>query len=315
MPSRTVAAPGPDPVLLAEHRPTVAGAATSYRVWGDPDAATTLVAVHGFRGDHHGLLPIVAHLPGHRVITPDLPGFGESAPFPGTHDLAAYAAWLTELCDLLRSGFPDTPVALLGHSFGSVVAAAAVAGGLRPDRLVLVNPIAAPALQGRRAVLSAIAVGYYRLGARLPAALGNQLLANRAVVRAISQLMVTTRQKPLRRWIHDQHHRYFSGYADRRVVLEAFSASVSHDVAEHAAGLTVPTLLVAGDRDDLVPVPAVERLHRAVPGSRLEILPGVGHLIHYERPAAAAALIGEFLGGGAPPQGPSRSASGPGSDR
>src|ERR671916_2177797 len=88
--------PAPEPVPVSEHSITVAGAATRYWIWGEAEAEVTIVAVHGFRGDHHGLLPIVARLRGFRVITPDLPGFGRSTPFPATgpqHDVDAYAGW------------------------------------------------------------------------------------------------------------------------------------------------------------------------------------------------------------------------------
>lgn len=71
------------------------GGTTAYWVYGPEDAETTIVAVHGFRGEHHGLEPVLAFLPEARVIAPDLPGFGETAPLPGrTHDLDEYAAWL-----------------------------------------------------------------------------------------------------------------------------------------------------------------------------------------------------------------------------
>ena len=52
----------------------VLGGTTAYWVYGPEDAATTLVAVHGFRGEHHGLEPVVAHLDGIRVISPGPPG-------------------------------------------------------------------------------------------------------------------------------------------------------------------------------------------------------------------------------------------------
>nr|BFF14075.1 hypothetical protein GCM10025699_53780 [Microbacterium flavescens] len=61
----------------------VSGSATRYWTYepsGSEEARVTVVAVHGFRGDHHGLEPVVAHLTGVRVIMPDLPGFGESSP-------------------------------------------------------------------------------------------------------------------------------------------------------------------------------------------------------------------------------------------
>ena len=59
----------------------VFGRTTRYWVYGPDDAAVTLVAVHGFRGDPHGLEPVVAFLDGIRVIAPDLPGFGEAEAF------------------------------------------------------------------------------------------------------------------------------------------------------------------------------------------------------------------------------------------
>lgn len=57
----------------------VHGGTTAYWAYGPDDADTTVVAVHGFRGEHHGLEPVLAFLPEVRVIAPDLPGFGESA--------------------------------------------------------------------------------------------------------------------------------------------------------------------------------------------------------------------------------------------
>lgn len=271
-----------------------AGSGARYRVWGDPRASTTVIAVHGFRGDHHGLLPITTRLHHARVLTPDLPGFGASPRFgSGRHDVAAYADWLAGFWDQLRR--PGDRLVIIGHSFGSVISAAAVAGGLHPDALVLINPIAAPALAGPRAILSRIAVGYYRAGAELPESIGGPLLTSPVIVRMLSELMTRTTDPALRSWIHDQHRRYFSSFADRRVVVEAFEASVSHDIGEYAEQLRMPTLLIAGDHDDIVPVAAVQRLATRLADSRLLVLADVGHLIHYERAEAAAGAINEFL--------------------
>lgn len=284
--------PVPEPVPVTHA--AVPGSGARYWVWGDPDATTTVIAVHGFRGDHHGLLPIAARLGSCRVITPDLPGFGVSPPFASTpHDVESYAAWLADFCRRVRRD-GDRQV-VLGHSFGSVISAAAVAAGLTPDALVLVNPIAAPALEGPRAVLSRIAVGYYRAGARLPESIGGRLLTSRWIVRGLSEVMATTDDPRLRSWIHDQHRRYFSSFADRRVVVEAFQASVSHHIGEYADRIQVPTLLIAGDHDDIVPVRAVQDLAEQIEDSRLLVLAEVGHLIHYERAEPAATAITDFL--------------------
>jgi pimeloyl-ACP methyl ester carboxylesterase len=65
----------------------VLGSTTRYWDYGPQDASVTIIAVHGFRGEHHGLEPVIAHLSATgagveaiRVINPDLPGFGASTP-------------------------------------------------------------------------------------------------------------------------------------------------------------------------------------------------------------------------------------------
>lgn len=264
------------------------------RCWTYGTAGRTVVALHGLRGDHHGLEPIVAHLPGRRVIVPDLPGFGACPPLPGVrHDLDTYAAWTRELV----AAVGGTGTVLLGHSFGSVVAAAAVAGGLDVAALVLVNPIAAPALAGPRVAIARLATLYHRLAAALPERAGTALLRSRAVTRIASGAMVTTRDRALRRWIHDEHARRFNGFADRRVLLEAFAASAGGDVTDIAAAVGVPTLLVAGERDDIAPLAAQRTLAALIPDARLVVVPGTGHLAHYEAPAAVAAAVAAFVDG------------------
>jgi pimeloyl-ACP methyl ester carboxylesterase len=291
-----VTSPHPYAALLAEipverRTATILGGETVYWVYGDAAAETTLLLVHGFRGEHHGLEPVVAHLPGIRIVSPDLPGFGESAPIPGrTHDLATYAAWLIAFAAEVAPGST-----VLGHSFGSIVAAAAVAGGLPTPRLVLVNPIGAPALEGPRGVLTRLAVLYYRAAARLPRRPGEGLLRNRVIVRVMSVSMAQTHDRDLRRFIHDQHDTYFSRFADRDLLLDAFVTSVSHDVRAFAPRIAVPVLLVAAQRDDITPIEAERRLAGMFPNAELVEIPDVGHLIHYETPAVAAAAIRRFL--------------------
>ena len=278
---------------------TVAVQGTPQRFWdfpaADPETAgPDIFMVHGFRGDHHGLLRLVEALPGHRVILPDLPGFGQGAALPGTHDAAAYADFVRAGFDVMGLG-PDT--VLLGHSFGSIIAARTAAA--HPEllsELILINPISEPALEGPKGFTSKLAELYYLAAARLPEKPGRALLANPGIVRGMSMLMAKTRDPDLRRWIHGQHDAYFSAFASRTVVLDAFRSSISETVRDFAPHLRMPVLLIAADRDDIGSVPAQRRLAALVPDSQLEILEGVGHLVHYEAPDSAAALITDFLG-------------------
>ncbi|ANG85618.1 alpha/beta fold hydrolase [Microbacterium aurantiacum] len=291
-----MAAPNPyaellDAIPVERHEVEVRGATTVYWVYGPADAATTIVAVHGFRGEHHGLEPVVAHLDGVRIISPDLPGFGETPPLPGVrHDLRTYAGWLRAFAGTVAPG-----AVILGHSFGSIVVAAAVADGLETPRVILVNPIGAPALEGPRGILTRLAVFYYWSGARLPKPIGDALLRNGAIVRVMSVSMAKTRDGDLRRFIHDQHDTYFSRFADRDVLHDAFVASVSHDVREFAPAIAQPTLLIAAQKDDITPIEAERHLATLFPDAALVEIPDVGHLIHYETPGVAAAAVTRFL--------------------
>lgn len=291
-----MAAPNPyadllDAIAVERREVRILGGTTAYWVYGPEDAETTLLVVHGYRGEHHGLEPVVAHLPDVRIISPDLPGFGETPPLPGrVHDLDAYAEWLTAFAAAVAPG-----VVVLGHSFGSIVASAAVAGGLPTPKLILVNPIGAPALEGPRGILTRLAVFYYWAGARLPKGMGEALLRSGLIVRVMSESMAKTKDAELRRFVHDQHDTYFSRFSDRDVLHDAFVASVSHDVREFAPQIAVPTLLIAADQDDITPIEAERHLATLFPDAELVEIEGVGHLIHYETPEPAAVAIRRFL--------------------
>lgn len=278
-------------IPVSRHEVEVLGGTTAYWVYGPDDAPVTLIAVHGFRGEHHGLEPVVAYLEGVRVISPDLPGFGQTPPVPGLrHTLETYSRWLTAFAGAVAPG-----AEILGHSFGSIVVAAAVAGGLDTPRVILVNPIGAPALEGPRGILTRLAVFYYWAGARFPRSLGDALLRSRLIVRVMSISMAKTKDRALCAFIHDQHDTYFSRFADRDVLHDAFLASVSHDVRAYAPGIRQPTLLIAADRDDITPIEAERALRKLFPAAELVEISGVGHLIHYETPQPAAAAIMRFL--------------------
>lgn len=269
----------------------IRGGTTAYWTYGPQDAEVTVIAVHGFRGEHHGLEPVLAYLPEIRVIAPDLPGFGETPPLPErTHDLDEYAGWLCDFADAVAPG-----AVILGHSFGSIVASAAVASGLDTPNLILINPIGAPALEGPKGLMTRLAVLYYDLGAKLPERWGTALLRSGLIVRVMSVTMAKTKNPALRRFIHDQHDTYFSDFADRDVLRDAFVASVSHDVRAFAEKIDTPTLLIAAQKDDITPIEAERRLAGMFSNAELVEIADVGHLIHYETPEEAAGAVRRFL--------------------
>lgn len=268
------------------------GKAVRYWQFGEP-TLPTIVMVHGFRGTHHGLQRIVDQLPGFHIIVPDLPGFGESEPFSVTHSLDHYVEFLEAF---VRSFHFAAPVTLLGHSFGSIIASHYAASAPRTIKnLILINPIGAPALEGPKAILTKLAIFYYWLGRKLPRSLSGPWLANPLIVKIMSVSMAKTRDPATRRFVHVQHLEHFSTFANPQVVAEAFEASVTHDVREVAANITLPTLLIVGDLDDITPLKRQQALAALFPRAHLAVIQNVGHLIHYEMAEQAANLIDDFM--------------------
>jgi pimeloyl-ACP methyl ester carboxylesterase len=95
--------------------------------------------------------------------------------------------------------------------------------------------------------------------------------------------------------VHAQHSAYFSAFADRDSLLEAFKASVGGNVTDVARSLTLPVLLIAGEKDEIATLPDQHTLVALLPDAHLDVIPGVGHLIHYETPEPAAGFIRRFL--------------------
>lgn len=259
--------------------------------------ARPVLMVHGFRGDHHGMDLIAGAVRDRDVIVADLPGFGLNPPLQGGLSLDSYCVHLAGLVAEVTSRRQLAPI-VLGHSFGSILVAhlAARQSTMAPE-LILINPITSPALEGSAKVLTALTRLYYSLGAQLPETVGHQLLANPVIVRAMSEVMATTRDRGLRRYIHDQHARHFSTFSDRASLAEAFDVSVAHTVTEVRDKLKMPTLVIAGDKDAIAPISATRKFAAGLSDATFVELSGVGHLVHYERPDEAASAIMDFCRG------------------
>lgn len=292
-----------------------------------PEGSYPMLLVHGFRGDHHGLEIIANYLlkliPNVSIISPDLPGFGRSADLPegtqgkntrdenaqGGDNINAYVAWLNDFVKHTNPAREDAqplPLHLVGHSFGSIVTSAFAAA--HPNSLALlslINPISEPALEGSQRVASRLASLYYRAGAALPEKIGYPLLRSQLITRASSEVMMRTKDKAMRRFINGQHAAYFGSFGSRRGVLSAYEASITHTAAEYAAAIRVPVQMLVAEDDDLGTPETARAMYatlssRSLPATstsareRLDMIPEVGHLIHYETPHRAAELIADF---------------------
>lgn len=252
--------------------------------WRIGDGGPRVALIHGFRGDHHGLMGIAGALPQIQFLIPDLPGFGKTPALDGQHDLAGYSAWLRNYLDQLG------PVdALLGHSFGSLVVSRAVSDGLVVPRMILQNPITTRS--GEQATLAnRVADSFYRLGSKPD----SNLLRSAASVRAMSVALTKTPNPALRSFIHRQHASYFSGFAENRVVVEGYQAARNANVLDYCEYLPERLLIIAGERDRIAPLGNQKALAQLT-AADLKVIPKVGHLTHYETPVQVASHIAEFM--------------------
>ena len=280
------------------------------RYWfydADKQRKPLIVMFHGFRGDHHGLQLIATELrEKYHVVVPDLPGFGRSEAFPDReHSIPSYVEFarqfITALTDGAVSPHGDNGIIVAGHSFGSIIAAHfAVDFPSMVHRLVLINPISEPALAGGHKKLTRLTELYYGVGRALPRALGTKILSSRSVVKLMTDVMVKSEDPEVKNYALRQHESYFSIFANREVLHQAYQASISGTVAEVAMQLSMPTLLIVGAEDDLGSVESQRTMASWIRSHRLEIIPGTGHLIHYEAPVLAAGYIDGFLNAPAP---------------
>lgn len=253
-----------------------------------------VLAVHGFRGDHHGLELVVDGLADYTVWAPDLPGFGASPAMPDApHTVEHYADVINQIAQRL-----DAP-AILGHSFGTVIAAYAAATRAYTYRhMILLNPIARPALAAQSRIdraATAVTDGFYRVCAALPAGLGRRLLSNRLVVWATGAFMTETDDPRVLAYTHDQHQAYFSAFDSPEALVQAYRSSIKNTVTDVALSLKLPVTIIGGAEDQLASpddlTALADRIGTVNGDVETYILQRTGHLLHYERSAAAAAMI------------------------
>jgi pimeloyl-ACP methyl ester carboxylesterase len=79
------------------------------------------------------------------------------------------------------------------------------------------------------------------------------------------------------------------------VLYGDFLACQQFDGREQAAQITTPTLVIGGSVDKLTPLPLSQFLASQIPGARLEVIEGGGHMMALEQPAAVARAVADFM--------------------
>ncbi|MDR2063905.1 MAG: alpha/beta hydrolase [Candidatus Nomurabacteria bacterium] len=261
----------------------------------DFDAARpTVLMVHGYRGEHHGMLLIADQLKLYfNIIIPDLPGFGKSSEFHGgPHGLDNYSDFLKTFIVHLK--LPKKPM-IIGHSFGTIVSSKFEMDypQLTDKKLVLLSPIASRPLKKRT---RRIANFFANKFLKVPDSWADKITRSNLVSDVISKKMTKTKNRHVRKMIKAEHRKYFSTFSSNKVMVESGMASYTFSVGEFAEYVNKKVLLIAGENDELARLDKVEALLKKFPHRpKLIIKKHAGHLIHYECPDSVAKDIRDFL--------------------
>jgi pimeloyl-ACP methyl ester carboxylesterase len=262
----------------------------SYRTGG---GGPVLVLVHGITNSSASWEPVLRLLARQfTVIAPDLLGHGDSAKPRGDYSLGANASLLRDL--LLALGHDRATI--VGHSLGGGIAMQfAYQFPERVERLVLVSSgglgrqvtpmLRAVALPGAELVLPLLAsqplVG---AGTKVGGWIGQLGLRLGADITAMATGFASLQDIEARRaFVHTA-----------RAVIDIGGQRVSATDKLYLAQ-AVPTLILWGDKDPIIPTRHGIRAHENMPGSRLQIFAGAGHFPHHDDPVGFATAVEEFI--------------------
>ena len=244
----------------------------------DEGRGLPLLFVHGFplsRGAWQKQIDALRSA--YRVIAPDLRGFGESQAGTGAIPMTQYAEDLHALLEQVKTG----PVVLIGHSMGGYVSFAFQRQFPKMVHgLVLVST---------------------RAGKDAPeAAAGRRATAEKVRAKGIDVVIEAMATKMLAADNHDramaeQVRGFMAPSKPEGVVGALLGMAERPDATAELAGISVPTLIITGADDLLIPATESEKLAQTIPGSQLNIIPHAGHLVAFEQPDKFNHTIEEWL--------------------
>ncbi len=257
-----------------------------------PLSGEVLLLLHGMAGSSQTWRSVIGPLSRrYRVIAPDLLGHGDSAKPRSDYSLGAFAVLLRDLLDEL--GITRTTV--VGHSLGGGIAMQFSyqhpdyaerliligSGGLGPDVGLTLRLLAAP---GAELVMPVIAP--------------RRVLAAGERVRSWLRNVGVESPRGEEIW---RSYRTFADAPTREAFLRTLRSVVDYR-GQAVSALNrlstksdMPVMAIWGDRDAVIPVEHAYAARQARPDIRLEVLPGVGHFPHVERPHEVAGLIEDFV--------------------
>ncbi len=253
---------------------------------GPRDDSVPIVLLHGTSDSLHTWDGWSAALRDQRrVIRFDLPGFGLTGPDPqADYSIDAYVRFVLAVLDVLGVH----KVVLGGNSLGGQIAwQTAYAQPQRVQQLVLVDAAGYPETPQELPLA-------FRLASSWPGSVLLEWLLPRGLVIA-SLRNVVGDSATLRTEEVDRYYDMAVRAGNRRALVQRL-ALPDPDESQRIRSLRQPTLILWGERDRLIPVQAGRRFAQDIPGSRLVVLGGLGHVPQQEDPRRTVAEVRDFLG-------------------
>jgi pimeloyl-ACP methyl ester carboxylesterase len=281
----------PDPLAVTLHFREIHGYRRAYRMGG---SGPVLLLIHGISDSSETWQHVIPELAKrYTVIAPDLLGHGLSDKPRADYSAAAYACGMRDLLTVLDV---DT-VTVVGHSLGGGVAMQfAYQFPDRCERLVLVSGGGAgravhPLLKLAAGPWAELAMPFATSG--LVNAVASTVLSVLPKLAGVDHPSDLGYMLERYRLLHEPQARTAFLRTLRAVVDQRGQVVTMLDRSYLAVG--VPTLLMWGARDQIVPAEQAPVAHAAMPGSRLEMFDDSGHFPHHDDPERFVKLLDEFI--------------------
>ncbi len=256
--------------ILKERNLELGGIQVHYKETGQGDA---LLILHGWGASSESwiLLQRALSKEGYRVIAIDLPGFGRSNPPATAWGVQDYSNFIEQFVRAigLQQFF------LLGHSFGGQIA---ISFTVQHQELIKKLILCAPP------------------GIRRPPGAREKLLS--VFSKMLNAALLVVPSKNLQDRLRAIGYRLIKRsdyFKAEGVMREVMQRVIREDLFSIFSQVRVPTLIVWGDDDRMVPVEDAYVLVREIPHSAVEIIPGAGHSPHLKTPEKLSQLVAKFL--------------------
>jgi pimeloyl-ACP methyl ester carboxylesterase len=213
-----------------------------------------------------------------RVIAPDLRGHGQSPAPPGVYEMETLARDVLALLDALGV----KRAVILGHSMGGYVTLAAAK--LAPERFLALGLVssqaAADSEEGRQ--------GRFKLAGQVAAA-GSSAVAEAMLPRLFTPGLAAGNP------VVEEVHQIILSTPRAGIIGSLNGMAMRPNTERLLSGMTVPVLLLAGARDQIISAEKSQALAALVPKSTLVLVDNAGHMTMLEQPEATTTAIREFL--------------------